>query len=140
MKQVLTLPFAGTTATVLTTLVAPADFLGASQPISVDPTGVYAPDNPGTGTDAVVMVPLDGGAPTTVATFASAFNGVPGIVSDGTNVYWANNFGFAVMRAPVAGGAAVTVSCAMEKPEGIAQDAKNIYWTTEGGSIKALAK
>jgi hypothetical protein len=140
MKQVLALPFSGTTATVLTTLAGSADFLGATQPISVDATGVYVPANPGTGTDAVLQVPLAGGMPKTVATFASAFNGVPGIVSDGTNVYWANNFGFAVMRAPVTGGAAVAISCDQEKPQGIAQDTKNVYWTTEGGSIKALAK
>jgi hypothetical protein len=140
MQQVLALPFSGTTAAVLAKLTAPGDFLGASQPISVDPTGVYVPANPGAGTDAVLMVPLGGGAPKAVATFDSAFNGVPGIVSDGTYVYWANNFGFAVMRAPVGGGAAVTISCAQEKPQGIAQDTTNVYWTTEGGSIKALAK
>ena len=101
VQQVLMMPFSGTTATVLTTLVAPGDFLGGSQPISVDATGVYVPANPGGGVDAVLSVPLAGGAATPVATFTSAFNGVPGIVSDGKNVYWANNFGFAVMRAPV---------------------------------------
>ena len=140
VQQVLTMPFSETTATVLTTLVAPGDFLGGSQPISVDPTGVYVPANPGAGVDAVLSVPLTGGAAGTVATFASAFNGVPGIVSDGKNVYWANNFGFAVMRAPVTGGTAVTISCDVEKPEGIAQDATHVYWTTEGGSVKALSK
>jgi len=140
VQQVLTMPFSGTTATVLTTLVAPGDFLGGSQPISVDATGVYVPADPDAGLDAVLSVPLAGGAATTVATFSSAFNGVPGIVSDGKNVYWANNFGFAVMRAPVTGGTAVTISCDVEKPEGIAQDATHVYWTTEGGSVKALAK
>ena len=140
MQQVLVMPFSGTTSTVLTTLVAPGDFLGGSQPISVDANGVYVPANPGAGVDAVLSVPLAGGAPTTVATFASAYNGVPGIVSDGKNVYWANNFGFAVMRAPVTGGTAVTISCDVEKPEGIAQDATHVYWTTEGGSVKALSK
>jgi hypothetical protein len=140
VQQVLMMPFSGTTATVLTTLVAPGDFLGNSQPISVDATGVYVPANPGAGVDAVLSIPLAGGTATTVATFASAFNGVPGIVSDGKNVYWANNFGFAVMRAPVTGGAAVTISCDVEKPQGIAQDATHVYWTTEGGSVKALSK
>jgi len=140
VQQVLMMPFSGTTATVLTTLVAPGDFLGGSQPISVDATGVYVPANPGAGVDAVLSIPLAGGAATPVATFSSAFNGVPGIVSDGKNVYWANNFGFAVMRAPVTGGTAVTISCDVEKPEGIAQDATHVYWTTEGGSVKALAK
>jgi len=140
VQQVLMMPFSGTTATVLTTLVAPGDFLGATQPISVDPSGVYVPANPGAGEDAVLRIPLAGGAATTVATFASAFNGVPGIVSDGKNVYWANNFGFALMRAPVTGGTAVTISCDVEKPEGIAQDATHVYWTTEGGSVKALSK
>ncbi len=140
MQQVLTMPFSGATATVLTTLVAPGDFLGGSQPISVDATGVYVPANPGAGVDAVLSIPLAGGTAATVATFASAFNGVPGIVSDGKNVYWANNFGFAVMRAPVTGGTAVTISCDVEKPEGIAQDATHVYWTTEGGSVKALTK
>ena len=140
VQQVLTMPLSGTTATVLTTLVAPGDFLGGSQPISVDATGVYVPANPGGGADAVLSIPLAGGAPTTVATFVSAFNGVPGIVSDGKNVYWANNFGFAVMRAPVTGGTVVTISCDVEKPEGIAQDTTHVYWTTEGGSVKALSK
>jgi hypothetical protein len=140
MQQVLMMPLSGTTATVLTTLVAPGDFLGTTQPISVDATGVYVPANPGAGVDAVLSIPLPGGAAATVATFASAFNGVPGIVSDGKNVYWANNFGFAVMRAPVTGGTAVTISCDAEKPEGIAQDATHVYWTTEGGSVKALSK
>jgi len=140
VQQVLTMPFSGTTATVLTTLVAPGDFLGTTQPISVDATGVYVPANPDAGLDAVLSIPLAGGTAATVATFASAFNGVPGIVSDGKNVYWANNFGFAVMRAPVTGGTAVTISCDVEKPQGIAQDATHVYWTTEGGSVKALAK
>ena len=140
VQQVLMMPLSGTTATVLTTLVAPGDFLGTTQPISVDATGVYLPANPGAGVDAVLSVPLAGGAAATVATFASAFNGVPGIVSDGKNVYWANNFVSAVMRAPVTGGTAVTISCEREKPEGIAQDATHVYWTTEGGSVKALAK
>ena len=140
VQQVLSMPFSGATATVLTTLATPGDFLGGSQPISVDATGVYVPANPGGGVDAVLSIPLAGGAPTTVATFASAFNGVPGIVSDGKNVYWANNFGFAVMRAPVKGGTAVTISCDVEKPEGIAQDATHVYWTTEGGAVKALSK
>ena len=140
VQQVLTMPLSGTTATVLTTLVAPGDFLGTTQPISVDATGVYVPANPGAGVDAVLSIPLAGGTAATVATFSSAFNGVPGIVSDGKNVYWANNFGFAVMRAPVTGGTAVTISCDVEKPEGIAQDATHVYWTTEGGSVKALAK
>lgn len=140
VQQVLMMPFSGTTATALTTLVAPGDFLGTTQPISVDATGVYVPANPGAGVDAVLSIPLTGGAAATVATFSSAFNGVPGIVSDGKNVYWANNFGFAVMRAPVTGGTAVTISCDVEKPEGIAQDATHVYWTTEGGSVKALSK
>jgi hypothetical protein len=139
-QHVLKLPFGATTASVLTTLAPPSDFLGLSQPITVDGTGVYAPANPGGGKDAILKIPLAGGTPTTVATFDGAYNGVPGIVSDGTDVYWANNFNAAVMRAPVTGGPAATVSCGPAKPNGIAMDAHNVYWTTDAGDIEKLAK
>jgi hypothetical protein len=137
-QHVYKLPFAGGRPILLTTLVAPADFLGLSQPIAVDATGVYAPANPGKGTDAVLRIPLAGGAPTEVASFASAYNGVAGIVSDGTTVYWANSSGLAVQRAPVTGGTAETVSCDQARPNGITRDASAIYWTTDAGSIERL--
>ncbi len=139
-QHLLKLPFGSATATVLSTLAPPADFLGLSQPLSVDATGIYAPASPSANTHAVLKFPLAGGMPTTVAAFSSAGNGVPGIVSDGVNVYWANGANHEVLRAPVTGGAAVTISCDAATPNGIAMDSKNVYWTTAAGDVKKLAK
>ena len=75
-------------------------------------------------------VPLDGGAPTVIA----SDNGTLGVVSDGTFVYYTSPNGGAnvdgiVARVPLDGGASVTLATG-GMPEAIAIDATSVYWTS----------
>ena len=87
-----------------------------------------------------MSVPLAGGTATTVATFSSAFNGVPGHRVRREERLLGEQLRVRGDARSHHGRTAVTISCDREKPEGIAQDATHVYWTTEGGSVKSLPK
>jgi hypothetical protein len=57
------------------------------------------------------------------------------VATDATNVYWTDSK--AVMKAPMAGGAATTVAVASDQPLGIAIDATSVYWTDPFQVMKA---
>jgi hypothetical protein len=92
------------------------------------------PEAPFTG--SVMMAPLDGGAPTIIA---SAQDFPVGIVADSTNIYWVNtglcgeyggSCSGSVMRLSLSGGAATTLASGQSLCAGLAVDSKNVYWGT----------
>jgi hypothetical protein len=107
--------------------------------IAVGKTAAYWTMNgPTNTTSAVMSVPLDGGATTTVA---SAQNGVAAIALDDTNVYWTNYLGGTVMAVPLSGGTPVTLASAQQGPVNVVVDATSVYWSNyAGGQIMKVAK
>lgn len=78
---------------------------------------------------SVVVVPIAGGTPTTVASEHSL-----GVAVDATRVYWVSALG--VQAAPLTGGPAVTLAAASSAAEGLAVDSNYAYWADQGtGSI-----
>ncbi len=91
--------------------------------------------------DAVMKVPLDGGAPTNVVTQVGE---LWDFVIDGTNVYWFEDHGYEngyaapgpwlLRKAPLTGGGVVTLATLPNFVEALAVDATRVYWTETGGS------
>ncbi len=100
----------------------------AAREIAVDSTNVYWTGY-GTGTWAVMKVPLSGGPPTMVASALSP----TGLAVDATTIYW-SDWGVGsetdgeIMKVPIAGGEITTLASGVRAPEGIAVDATNVYW------------
>jgi hypothetical protein len=84
-----------------------------------------------------MKVPLDGGAPTTLASGQTAPTGT---ALDGTSVYWVNNDSSegsspngAVKKVSKSGGAPTTLASGLLTIQSmIAVDATSVYWTGEG--------
>jgi hypothetical protein len=92
--------------------------------------------NNGDGT--VVEIPLDGGAPLTLASkieVAYAAPYVNAIAVDGHSVYWvagaAGNDG-AIMASPIGSAAPVALYSGQPFPEALVTDGTNVYWTNWG--------
>lgn len=89
------------------------------------------------GVDGVVDIPIGGGTTTTLA--LDAYWGqtlVTDLTVDATSAYWlyASGAGTNVVKAPLAGGAEVTIGTRTpsDQPASIAVDARNVYWTESG--------
>jgi len=106
--------------------------------VAIDATNVYWTDS-GTSSKsyldgAVMMVPISGGTPTTIASNQSYPNS---IAVDATSVYWTNNGDGTVMKVASAGGTPTTLATGQGNPDGIAVDATSVYWTNNGTSANA---
>jgi hypothetical protein len=108
--------------------------------IAVDATSVYVAAVPD-----ILKIPLDGGAPTTLAMGSDA--SVPNYVAvDADHLYWTDFWESSVKRVPVAGGLVTAVISGEAAPAGIALDATNVYWARAGsynraeGAIRKLPK
>lgn len=77
----------------------------------------------------------------TPTTLASGEKGPLMLVVAGNFVYWANNEGTAVRRAPITGGPAKTLASGEGSPIGLTTDGTFLYWTDRGlSSTKGAVK
>lgn len=76
-----------------------------------------------------MRMPLDGGAPITMA---SGQSHPINIAMDTASVYWANQDDGAVVKLPLAGGTPSTLVSGQPSIQALAVDATTIYWTTLG--------
>jgi len=128
-----------------TELVAAA---GYPVQLAVNRHGVFWVDAAG---GTVNRVAADGTGKTVIAT---GQRGPEAVALDDTHVYWLNNgsehkvFAFTVMKAPIGGGAAVSVVGDQTFARGLALDATDVYVTTpdrlfrvakDGTGLRALA-
>jgi hypothetical protein len=107
----------------------------------VDGTGVYFADP---GDHTIKRIPLKGGSPTIVTTGADV---ITALVLGSTEIYFAD--GYLLMKAPLGGGVATTLSTAAGAPVfAVAADDANVYFTSydtvwkipqAGGSATLLA-
>jgi len=103
------------------------------QKMAVDATGVYWTDLEG----HVQSVPLGGGA---VATLAQGQARPWGIALDGSYVYWSNNQGGAIMRAPKDASGSPTAVATATSPGDIGIYGANVYWIDQGPNVWMSAK
>ncbi len=103
--------------------------------IAVDATSVYyvtaTPNGPG----VVGLVPIAGGAPTTLATGRTG--SLPAVAVDDQNVYWIEGDGTiaegAVAAVPKSGGIVAILASGLSDPSVIAVDGSGIYFNHPGG-------
>jgi hypothetical protein len=93
---------------------------GGPTALALKVPNVYFTDNVA---DAVLSVPMDGGA---VQTLAPSQDSPLAITVDGTNVYWANSA--TIMKMSLDDGGIATLASGQD-PEEIAVDSVRIYWT-----------
>ncbi len=85
----------------------------------------------------LASVPKDGGPLTSLA----AAGAVPrALTRDATHAYWVSSGDGAILRRPLAGGAADTLVQGTLAPFGLAVDDARLYWTSTLGSVHHAAK
>jgi hypothetical protein len=123
-------PVAGPGSVVVTL----ASLKGYSSGIAIDSSNVYFTDSTvpnEEGAADVMKVSLAGGPATLLAHASSA----SGIAVDDRSVYWTENVTGSVMKASLAGGAALTVASNQSAPEGVAVAGSDVYWVEHGGDV-----
>jgi hypothetical protein len=110
--------------------------------VAVDAQNVYWTALDSTGTAGRLMVKsLAGDDPP--RPLASGLDAPSAVISDGNNVYWLNASlaRGAVLRIPVAGGAATEIAWGQLQPVRLTADATHLYWTNRtGGEVMSMAK
>jgi hypothetical protein len=102
------------------------------------PTGFAASDSFvywSSGT-SVSRISVSGGS---VQTFASAQAGPQSVTVDGSNVYWADKLGGAIMTAPESGGSP-SVFAAATTPTFVSITPTNVTWVEADNIIKSMPK
>jgi hypothetical protein len=128
---VMSVPLRGGTPTALAT--------GVSKPeaITVDAVNIYWGSVGAQNT--VMQLPKGGG--TAIALNVGPGSGTTGpgllgIVSDGTNVYWTDEYYGFVLKAPVGGGSITMLASSQDAPTALTIDATDVYWLNFGtGSV-----
>ncbi|MGH7298403.1 MAG: hypothetical protein ACRELB_25915, partial [Polyangiaceae bacterium] len=90
-------------------------------------------------TGTIYRCPTDSLCQGASATFLAGTGQPAGIVSDGTNVYWADAAARGVVTCPVSGcvqGAPRLVGAVADGPTAVAVDASAVYWTDSAGVRK----
>jgi hypothetical protein len=117
-------------------VVYDSGYLGA---VAVDATNVYWVEG-ALGTDGKIMsVPIGGGTPSTVYSGQE----IPQtVITDGTNLYWANwgtfnaegisNNDGTIWQGPVGGGSAMKLASNQPGTSTMAVDSNNVYWVNLG--------
>ncbi len=82
------------------------------------------------GDDTVMIVPIDGGSPLTLATHQEVLTG---IAIDDTNVYWTDPGHDAVMEIARGGGTPVTLASGQTLAYEVAVSGGHVYWTVTAG-------
>ena len=95
---------------------------GGFDGIGVDSTSLYATD-----WEKLVSVPVDGGTPTTLATYSPEETSAS-IVSDGPNLYWSVAFDLEVTGLD---GGVTTAFATGPPPMSIVVDASYVYWLSD---------
>ena len=107
-------------------------------PIAIDGTSVYWANQGYMTPNTIMMVSLNGGTPTTLASFAEETGyGTQGLAVGPTGVYWTANGN--LMTVPPEGGPLTTLASGMGVAGRVLVDATSIYWTVlahEGAVLK----
>ncbi len=103
---------------------------GWSGPV-LDSTSAYL-----TGSTVVVRVPLDGGAPVTLASHQNQ----PGaLVVDATYVYWLNEGDGSLAKTPVAGGPVTTLVAGESGRGALVLGGSTLFWNNDlGGDVRSI--
>jgi hypothetical protein len=137
--SVVQIPLAGGAPTTLATGIEAAYAAPYLNAIAVNAGSLYWVAG-ASGIDGTIMTTAVGST-----TPAALYSGQPfpeAVVTDGTNLYWANwgtfdasgsyNNDGTVVRGPLGGGAVTTLASGLSAPAALAVDATNVYWTNAG--------